>query len=60
MEQQQSKSSLFRQVGNFLGSGLSRFGFMGKREEEEEEREERQSPEVEWKGRSNVGLTGVL
>ena len=61
VEQQQSKSSLFRQVGNFLGSGLSRFGFMGKREEEEEEeREECQSPEVEWKGRSNVGLTDVL
>ena len=61
VEQQQGKSSLFRQVGNFLGSGLSRFGFMGKREEEEEEeREERQSPEAEWKESSNVGLTGVL
>ena len=61
VEQQQGKSSLFRQVGTFLGSGLSRFGFTGRREEEEEEeREEHRSPAAEWKGSSNVGLAGVL
>ena len=62
VEQQQGKSSLFRQVGTFLGSGLSRFGFTGRREEEEEEeeREEHRSPAPEWKGSSNVGLAGVL
>ena len=62
MEQQQEKSSLFKQVGNILGSGLSRFGFLGRRDEEKEERDEEReeigSPES--KQSTDVSLAGVL
>ena len=70
VEQQQEKSSLFKQVGNILGSGLSRFGFLGRREEEKEERDEEEKEErdeereeigsPESKQSTDVSLAGVL
>ena len=67
-EQHQEKSSLFKQVGNILGSGLSRFGFLGRREEEEEEEERdeerdeerEESGSTEFKQSTDVGLAGLL